>query len=52
MRVEFPLNRGKVFTGTVEEGLKIVKGIRADYNRTGHGGPRPAAPSVSYGKWG
>lgn len=55
MRAEFPHATGKVFTGDVSEGLKIVRGIRARYNRDGHGGPSPAerglAKSVSYGDW-
>ena len=55
MRVEFPLNEGKVFTGTLDEGLRIVAGIRADYNRTGHNGLTPhdrgMPPSVSYGRF-
>jgi hypothetical protein len=55
MRVEFPLNEGKVFTGTLDEGLHIVGGIRADYNRTGHNGPTPQERemprSVSYGRF-
>src|SRR5688572_21805951 len=55
MRVEFPLNPGKVFTGSLEEGLKIVGGIRADYNRSGHNGPTPQSRgmplSVSYGRF-
>ena len=54
MRVEFPIAVGKVFTGTIAEGLKIVKGIRAHYNRDGHHGPSPASrgmpPSVPYGE--
>jgi len=41
MRVEFPLNPRKAFTGTLEEGLKVVAGIRAHYNRDGHNGPSP-----------
>jgi hypothetical protein len=43
MRVEFPQAVGKVFTGDLATGLKIVAGIRADYNRTGHNGPTPAS---------
>jgi hypothetical protein len=54
MRVEFPLAEGKVFTGSLQEGLKNVSGIRAHYNRDGHHGPSPASrgmsPSISYGK--
>lgn len=55
MRVEFPLNEGQVFTGTISDGLKIVAGIRAHYNRDGHNGPSPQSrglpPSVSYGRF-
>lgn len=53
MRVEFPLAEGKVFTGSLQDGLKIIKGIRAHYNRDGHHGPSPASRgmprSVLYG---
>lgn len=55
MRTEFPHATGKVFTGDVAEALKLVRGIRAHYNRDGHGGPSPSerglGPSVSYGNW-
>lgn len=55
MRTEFPDATGKVFTGDVAEGLRIVRGIRAHYNRDGHGGPSPSErgmpQSVSYGDW-
>lgn len=54
MRVEFPQATGKVFTGSMEEGLRIIAGIRSDYNRTGHNGPTPQERgmplSVSYGR--
>lgn len=56
MRVEFPRNEGRVFIGSVLEGLNIVAGIRTHYNRDGHYGPSPAerglAPSRSYGRFG
>lgn len=54
MRTEFPLNKGQVFTGDVSKGLGHIASIRADYNRTGHGGVPPSLrgrpPSVSYGR--
>jgi hypothetical protein len=54
MRVEFPLAEGKVFSGSLDDGLKIVAGIRSHYNRDGHHGPSPSsrgmAPSISYGR--
>ena len=54
LRTEFPLNLGEVFTGDIATGLGHIASIRADYNRTGHGGPLPAEkglkPSISYGR--
>ncbi len=55
MRVEFPQATGEVFSGTVAQGLRIVRGIRAHYNRDGHNGPTPQsrgmASSMSYGQF-
>jgi len=50
-RVMFPMSSGKLFTGNIADGIAIVRGVRADYNRTGHGMPtgKPAIESVSYG---
>lgn len=50
-RVLFPMSSGKLFTGSIADGVGIVRGVRADYNRTGHGMPsgKPATESVSYG---
>ena len=50
-RVLFPASSGRVFTGSIADGISIVRGVRADYNRTGHGMPtgKPAAESVAYG---
>jgi hypothetical protein len=52
-RVEFPLAGAELFTGDVTAGLRHLRSMRADYNRTGHNGPTPQArrmpPSVSYG---
>lgn len=54
MRTEFPFNNGEVFTGDIARGLGHIASIRADYNRTGHGGALPAEkalqPSMSYGR--
>ncbi len=54
MRTEFPWNSGQVFTADIATGLGHIASIRADYNRTGHGGETPEArglrPSVSYGR--
>jgi len=54
MRTELPQATGKVFTGSLDEGLDIVVGIRRHYNRDGHHGPSPQSrgfpPSVSYGR--
>jgi hypothetical protein len=53
MRAEFPHASGTVFTGTLNQGLAIVRGIRAHFNRDGHNGASPAdkglLPSESYG---
>lgn len=55
MRVEFPLATGLVHTGDADTGLNQMAGIRAHYNRDGHGGPSPAErgmpESVSYGRY-
>lgn len=55
MRVEFPLATGLVHTGDADTGLSQIAGIRAQYNRDGHGGPSPAERglpySVSYGTY-
>jgi hypothetical protein len=55
MRVEFPLATGLVHTGDAETGLSQMAGIRAHYNRDGHGGPSPGErgmpESVSYGRY-
>lgn len=50
-RCMFPMSSGKLFTGNIAGGIAIVRGVRADYNRTGHGMPtgKPAVESVSYG---
>lgn len=50
-RVLFPMSSGAVFTASMRDGIGIVRGVRADYNRTGHGMPsgKPAVESVSYG---
>lgn len=50
-RVLFPVSSGKLFTGSIADGIGIVRGVRADYNRTGHDMPsgKPAIESVSYG---
>ena len=50
-RALFPMSSGKLFTGSIADGIAIVRGVRADYNRTGHGMPsgKPAIESVSYG---
>ena len=54
MRAEFPHAEGKVFTGSLEEGLTQIGGIRAHFNRDGHHGKSPEelglGPSVSYGR--
>lgn len=54
LRLEFPLASSQLFTGNVHEGLSIVSGIRAHYNRDGHHGPSPQSrgmpPSVAYGR--
>jgi len=50
MRAEFPAGVGRVFTASPADGVRIVRGIRADYNRTGHGATwTRTEPSVSYG---
>jgi hypothetical protein len=53
MRAEFPQATGTVFTGTLEQGLSIVAGIRNHFNRDGHNGRSPVErglpPSASYG---
>ena len=36
-RVDFPAASGKIFTDAMPVAVSIVRGIRADYNRTGHG---------------
>lgn len=55
LRLEFPLASSKLFTGDLRDGLQIVAGIRAHYNRDGHHGPSPQSrgmpPSVSYGRF-
>lgn len=50
-RTLFPMSSGKLFAGSVADGVAIVRGVRADYNRGGHGDPagKPATESVSYG---
>lgn len=50
-RTLFPMSSGKLFTGSIADGVGIVRGVRADYNRTGHGLPsgKPAVESVAYG---
>ncbi len=50
-RALFPMSSGKLFTGSIADGVSIVRGVRADYNRTGHGMPtgKPKVESVSYG---
>ena len=50
-RALFPMSSGKLFTGSIADGVAIVRGVRADYNGTGHGMPtgKPAVKSVSYG---
>ena len=50
-RALFPMSSGKLFTGSIADGIAIVRGVRADYNRTGHGLPtgKPSVESVSYG---
>lgn len=53
MRLEFPQASGRVFTGTIDNGLAIVADIRRHYNRDGHNGPSPQERglphSASYG---
>ncbi len=55
MRVEFPMAVGVVHTGDADAGLSQIAGIRAHYNRDGHGGPSPIERgmpySVSYGRY-
>lgn len=58
---EFPRNVGRVFAmngierpadaSSVAAGISIVRGVRAEYNRNGHGEPtgKPAVESVAYG---
>lgn len=50
-RAEFPMAVGRVFIGSVADGVSIVRGVRSDYNRTGHGDPngKPKTESESYG---
>lgn len=50
-RAEYPMAVGRVFIGSVSDGVSIVRGVRSDYNRTGHGDPagKPATASESYG---
>ena len=50
-RVLFPMASGALFTGPMVNGIGIVRGVRAHYNRDGHGMPtgKPAVESVSYG---
>lgn len=50
-RALHPVAVGKLYAGSIADGIAIVRGVRADYNRTGHGMPtgKPATESVSYG---
>lgn len=45
------MNNGAVTATDVANGIGIVRGVRSDYNRTGHGDPngKPATPAESYG---
>jgi hypothetical protein len=58
--LEYPAAVGRVFAmngrlstpdaASVRDAIAIVRGVRADYNRTGHGmGAKPAVESTSYG---
>lgn len=38
-RVEFPSAVGRVFTADWKTGVSIVRGVRAEFNRNGHGEP-------------
>lgn len=51
VRIEFPVAVGKLFTGTPADGVSIVRGIRAEYNRPGHHGATFAVTTdaLSYG---
>jgi len=51
-RVDFPAAVGRVFTADVPTGVQIVRGVRAEYNRNGHGSKSDAwktTKSVSTG---
>lgn len=54
MRLEFPEATGQIFTADLVTALRILSGVRAHYNRDGHGGLSPQSrglpPSVSYGQ--
>lgn len=58
--LEYPAAIGRVFAmngrlstpdaSSVRDAIAIVRGVRSDYNRTGHGmGAKPAVESTSYG---
>lgn len=59
MAIEFPAAIGRVFAingayatpdaSAIRNAIAIVGGIRSDYNRTGHGGPKPATPVDRFG---
>ena len=50
-RTLFPMASGKLFAGSVADGIGIVRGVRAHYNRDGHGMPtgKPTVESTMYG---
>lgn len=49
-RMEFPAAVGRVFVAPIADGIRIVRDVRAHYNRDGHDDPngKPAVPSVAY----
>lgn len=44
LRAEFPNAKGKIFTGSDEERLSILRSVRALFNRGKHGDQQVAAP--------
>lgn len=50
-RMCFPSASGRVFAAPLRDAVGIVNGVRAHYNRDGHGDPagKPAVESVRYG---
>lgn len=50
-RMCFPSASGRVFAAPLRDAVGIVNGVRAHYNRDGHGDPagKPATESVRYG---